>query len=313
VRTGAELEPSIIVGSVIPTVTAIIPAHNAEPTLGRVLASLVEQTPPVDEVIVVDDASTDRTAEIAKDFGVRVVRTARQGYAGGARNAGLDVATGDVVVFLDADVIPGPGWSAGLERALREFPGAIVGCARTFAAVTPWEWVAHLQVETPYLPRGEPRDVRFVSSFCMAVPRDLPIRWDESYGGEDAIFCIDALAAGARLVFDPRFHALHDHRRGTFADLRRQQTRLAYGLARCGAVQREGLHKRVASRLPLHYFALVRLPLVYRRIHGDPALRRRFLRLLPRLIVAEWTLGLSALRYAVRRPVLRAPTGGAAS
>ena len=79
--------------------------------------------------------------------------------------------------------------------APREFPGAIVGGARTFAARTPWGWVSHLQVETPYLSRGAPRRVPFVSSLCMAVPRSLPLRWDESYGGEDAIFCADALAA----------------------------------------------------------------------------------------------------------------------
>ena len=57
--------------------------------------------------------------------------------------------------------------------------------------------------------------------------------------------------------------------------------------------------------MPLHYFALVRLPVVYRRIADDPRLRARFLSLLPRLALAEWTLGASALRYAARPPALR--------
>jgi cellulose synthase/poly-beta-1,6-N-acetylglucosamine synthase-like glycosyltransferase len=228
-------------------------------------------------------------------------------FAGGARNRGLDSARGDVVVFLDADAVPDPGWGAGLSRALEEFPGSIVGCARTFAGRTTWDWVSHLQIETPYLPRGEPREVAFVSSYCMAVPRELPLRFDESYGGEDGIFCARALAAGVRLVFDPRFHAFHDHGRTSFADLRRQQERLALGLARCGPIQREGVHKRLFSRVPLHYFALVRLPLIYRRVKSDDALRRRFLSLLPRLVIAEWTLGLSSLKYVVRRPSLAGP------
>jgi glycosyltransferase involved in cell wall biosynthesis len=287
------------------SVSVVIPAHNAERTLGSVLDALAAQDPAPDEVIVVDDASTDATAAVAEEHGARLLRNETPLYAGGARNRGWDEASGDVVVFLDSDAVPAPGWGAGLARALEEYPGAIVGCARTFTARVPWGWVAHLQIETPYLPLGEPRRTAFVSSYCMAVPRRAPLRWDSSYGGEDGIFCADALAAGIPLVFDPRFHAFHDHDRETFADLRRQQTRLAYGLARIGAIQREGVHKRVLARLPVHYFALVRLPVIFRRLRTLPELRAQFLRHLPRLILAEWTMGISAVRYAVRRPPLR--------
>jgi cellulose synthase/poly-beta-1,6-N-acetylglucosamine synthase-like glycosyltransferase len=234
-----------------------------------------------------------------------VVRPEGTRYAGGARNRGWDEASGDVVVFLDSDAIPAPGWGSGLRQALDEFPGALVGCARTFDARTAWGWVAHLQCETPYLPLGSPRRVRFLSSYCLAVPRTAPLRWDESYGGEDGLFSADAVEAGIELVFDPRFHAYHDHARESFSSLRSQQDRLAFGLARIGSVQREGVHKRVLARLPLHYFALLRLPVIYRRLEALPELRSRFVRLLPRMVVAEWTLGASALRYAVRRPAVR--------
>ena len=142
----------------------------------------------------------------------------------------------------------------------------------------------------------------------MAVPHDASIRWDESYGGEDAVFCADAYSADVPLIFDPRFSAVHAHERRTFADLRSQQQRLAYGLARAGTVQREGVHKRVLSRIPIHYFLLARLPIIHRRL-ADPDLKARFHRLLPRMIIAEWTLGLSAVRYALRRPPLRGQTG----
>lgn len=291
------------------TYSVVIPARNAERTLDAVLRSLAAQSPAPAEVVVVDDGSTDRTAEIAAARGARVVTAATTGYAGGARNAGWDAATSETVVFLDSDAIPAVGWGAGLARALVEYPGAIVGCARTFDARTPWGWVAHLQIETPYLALGEPREVRFVSSYCMAVPRDAPLRWDESYGGEDGLFCADALRAGIRLIFDPRFTAMHDHGRESFAELRRQQRRLAYGLARLGPVQREGTHKRVLARLPIHYFALLRLPVIYRRLSPRPDLRSRFVRTLPRLILAEWLLGASAVRYAVRPPVVRGQSG----
>jgi glycosyltransferase involved in cell wall biosynthesis len=287
-----------------PSISVVIPAHDAERTIGAVLRALEEQARPPDEVIVVDDASTDRTAAIAQELGARVVRTERPVLAGGARNRGWEAARGDVVVFLDSDAVPAPGWGEGVRRAAEEFDGAIFGCARTFSARTAWGWVAHLQNETPYLPLGRPRDVRFVSSYCMAVPRHLPLRWDESYGGEDGVFSANAIAGGYRLVFDPRFHAYHDHDRESFRDLRRQQQRLAYGLARIGAVQREGLHKRVLARVPLHYFALLRLPVIYRRVRTYPGLQRPFLANLHRLVLAEWTLGFDAVRYAVDRPPL---------
>jgi glycosyltransferase involved in cell wall biosynthesis len=287
-------------------VSVVIPAFNAERTLGAVLEALAADPARPDEVIVVDDRSTDRTAEIARAHGARVVEGTSVGYAGGARNRGWDAAEGDVVAFLDADAIPLPGFGVGLRRAAREFPGAVVGCARRFAPHTVWSWVAHLQIETPYLERGRPRDVRFVSSYCMLVPRALDLRFDESYGGEDAVFSADALDRGIRLVFDPRYAALHEHDRDTFAKLRRQQARVAFAAARVGPVQREGRRKRIASRVPLHYFALVRLPVIYRRLDEDPQLRRRFVRLLPLMAVGEWTLGAYAVRYALRpRPRLR--------
>jgi cellulose synthase/poly-beta-1,6-N-acetylglucosamine synthase-like glycosyltransferase len=284
--------------------SVVIPARDAAPTLGRVLNALAAQEPAPAEVIVVDDGSTDSTAAVAAERGARVISTGGGRFAGGARNAGWEQARGDAVVFLDADVVPAAGWGAGVARALAEFPGALVGCARTFDADTPWGWVCHLQVETPYLPLGAPHERSFLSAFCLIVPRDAPLRWDESYGGEDALFCADALAAGLRLVFDPRFWAAHEHDRRTYGDLRRQQRRLAYGLARALPLEADR-RKRTLRRVPLHYFALLRLPVVYRRIAGDPRLRARFLGVLPRLVVAEWTLGASALRYAVRRPALR--------
>ncbi len=285
--------------------SVVIPARNAEATLGRVLDALAAQDPAPAEVIVVDDGSTDGTAAAAREHGARVVEPGARRFAGGARNAGWDEAGGDLVVFLDADAVPAAGWGAGIVRAAREFPGALIGCARTFTADTAWGWVAHLQVETPYLARGAPRETSFVSSFCMAVPREAPLRWDESYGGEDAFFCAEARAAGLHLWFDPRIVAAHEKGRSTFAELRSQQRRFAYGMARAARSEALDAPRSFFSRLPLHYFLLLRLPVIYRRLKDDPALRRRFVSLLPRLVLAEWLLGASALHYAFNPPAGR--------
>ena len=292
------------------TFTVVIPAYNAERTIGRVIRALRAQVPAPAEIIVVDDCSTDGTAAAAAGEGATVVSLEEHAFAGGARNVGWQRAASPVVVFLDADAIPADGWGAGLARALEEHPGALIGCARTFDSRTSWGWVAHLQCETPFLPLGQPREVPFLSSYCVAVPRDAPFRWDESYGGEDGAFSADAAAAGYRLVFDPRFHAHHDHDRETFADLRRQQRRMAYGIARTRRVLSEGRARDFFARVPVHHFALLRLPVIYRRLNNEPALRSRFLHELPRLVVAEWTLGASAVRYAVAPPPTAGHNGG---
>lgn len=87
-----------------PRFSAIIPAYNAAACIARAIDSVLAQTWPAHEIIVVDDGSSDATAEIARRHGDRV-RCFRQDNAGvsAARNAGAKVASGDWLVFLDAD------------------------------------------------------------------------------------------------------------------------------------------------------------------------------------------------------------------
>ncbi|MBC7287595.1 MAG: glycosyltransferase family 2 protein [Armatimonadetes bacterium] len=88
-------------------VSVIIPAYNAAATIQRALRSVAAQTyPRVAEVIVVDDCSTDGTAEAAAEsaiFNLRVVRRDRQGGASAARNDGIRLASAAWIAFLDAD------------------------------------------------------------------------------------------------------------------------------------------------------------------------------------------------------------------
>ena len=85
-------------------VSTIIPCHNGERYLAETLRSALSQPCDDHEVVVVDDGSTDGTAEVARSFGdeVRYVHQ-NQGGASRARNRGIENATGDVLAFLDAD------------------------------------------------------------------------------------------------------------------------------------------------------------------------------------------------------------------
>lgn len=80
----------------------IIPAFNASRTIALALMSIASQTVGAYEIIVVDDGSTDNTAEICRRKNVKVISTKNQG-PGAARNVGVREATGDIVMFLDAD------------------------------------------------------------------------------------------------------------------------------------------------------------------------------------------------------------------
>jgi glycosyltransferase involved in cell wall biosynthesis len=87
-----------------PTVSVVIPAYNAARFIRRALDSVLAQTYPATEVLVIDDGSTDETASIVESYRARVtlIRQNNMG-ASSARNAGIDGATGDLIAFLDAD------------------------------------------------------------------------------------------------------------------------------------------------------------------------------------------------------------------
>jgi len=87
-----------------PLVSVVIPAHNAGKSLAAALHSVAQQDYSPIEIIVVDDGSTDDTVAVARAFrpAVRIISQPQSG-AGGARNAGVAVARGELLAFLDAD------------------------------------------------------------------------------------------------------------------------------------------------------------------------------------------------------------------
>ncbi|MEX2028062.1 MAG: glycosyltransferase [Candidatus Curtissbacteria bacterium] len=85
-----------------PQVSIIIPIFNEESSIGECLKSLEDQSLP-HETIVVDDGSSDRSLEIVKNFGVKILKQKHRG-PGTARNLGAKVAGGEILVFVDADM-----------------------------------------------------------------------------------------------------------------------------------------------------------------------------------------------------------------
>jgi glycosyltransferase involved in cell wall biosynthesis len=92
-------------------VSVIIPARDAERFLAEAVGSIHEQEVGAVEIVVVDDGSTDHTAQLAEQLGARTIQTAPHGIAH-ARNRGLAAARGELIAFLDADDI----WTRGSLR-----------------------------------------------------------------------------------------------------------------------------------------------------------------------------------------------------
>lgn len=102
-------------------VTIVIPCFNYSQFLGKAIRSVQTQQYSPFEIVVVDDGSTDDSAALAERAGVRVIRQPNSGL-GSARDTGLAAATGEFVVFLDADDELLPGALASGVAALRDRP-----------------------------------------------------------------------------------------------------------------------------------------------------------------------------------------------
>ncbi len=92
------------------SISVVIPAYNEQAYLAQCLDSLISQKTAPDEIIVVDNNSTDDTARIARSYsGVKVIAEPKQGIVH-ARNAGFNAAEGDIIARCDADSILPPSW-----------------------------------------------------------------------------------------------------------------------------------------------------------------------------------------------------------
>lgn len=92
----------------LPRISVVMPVYNAERLLGECLAAVAASTFRDYEVVVVDDSSTDRSREIAAAHGARVVPSGGRLGPGRARNKGVEHARGDIVFFIDSDVVIRP-------------------------------------------------------------------------------------------------------------------------------------------------------------------------------------------------------------
>ncbi len=212
------------------TISAIIPAFEARAYVGECLRALVAASPDVDEIVVVDDASTDDTAAVAAAAGARVVRRERNGGPAAARNAGAAAARGDVLWFVDADVVVAPDAPARVARLLATRPdvAAVFGSydtrPRATGVVSQYRNLLH-----HYVHQQAATEASTFWAGCGAVRRAA----FESVGGfdtsaawhfiEDIELGYRLHAGGHRIVLDKDLRATH-LKRWTLAGVLRTDT-----------------------------------------------------------------------------------------
>lgn len=126
------------------TISVIVPCLNDAGFLAACLDALALQTRPADEVIVVDNGSTDATAAVARAAGARVVDEPVRGIWP-ATATGFDAASGDLLARLDADSVPAPDWLAQVERrmAAADRPTVVTGSGQFYGGNAVLRWIAH--------------------------------------------------------------------------------------------------------------------------------------------------------------------------
>lgn len=216
-----------------PRISVVVCTYNGARTIRDCLEGVRELEYPDFELIVVDDGSTDGTGELAEACGARVIRTENRGLSS-ARNLGLEMATGEIVAYLDDDARPDPHWLTYLADTFQSGDYVAVGGPNL---VPPEDGrVAQCVANAPGGPVHvllSDREAEHLPGCNLAI-RTAALRaiggFDPTFrvAGDDVDVCWRLQERGGRLGYSPAAMVWH-HRRNSVAAYWKQQR--GYGRA----------------------------------------------------------------------------------
>ncbi len=193
----------------------IITTYNARSLIGRCLDSLKNQITEIPFEIILVDSSRDGTADfVAENYpAVKLVRFDERKWCGGARNAGIAFAQGDVIAFIDADCVAAPDWVTATCAAHEQHPEPIIGGVIDNANPEDTAgWAYYFSEFSAWLPGTDFGRIREVPGCVMSIKR-----WAyEQYGPfiektycSDSAFHWQIQAKGYEAVIDPSIRIAH--------------------------------------------------------------------------------------------------------
>jgi glycosyltransferase involved in cell wall biosynthesis len=199
-----------------PRISVVIPAFNEEATIAECLSSLARQDYVGHvEVIVVDNASTDATADIARALGARVISEPVRGVCH-ARQRGTAAATGDIVVSTDADTTFPPSWLSQIDASMSARPDLVASCGPCSFVHGPWWGAPYTRAlfgVTAWFYRRTGR-VLYASATNIAFRRSAWSGYDTRLTqGGDELGLLRSLRRRGPVHFDPHRVSLTSSRR----------------------------------------------------------------------------------------------------
>ncbi|HTY21532.1 MAG TPA: glycosyltransferase [Desulfomonilaceae bacterium] len=251
----------------IPKVSVIVPVYNCRETILKCLNSLVALEHPSFEVIIVDDGSTDGTAEICEAFSqIRLIKLSRGGPSR-ARNTGISQAQGELIAFTDGDCVVDKRWLTELESA---FDGPeIVGVGgdqrspddETMMGSRIQEFLKQIGFMTGYIKTASIMQETEHNPSCNAMYRKAVLEevggFDEAlFPGEDVELDLKLRRRGWRLIYNPAAVVSH-YRPKNYTDFAAMMRR--YGASQRYLVKKYGFFRRLHFVPPILAASLVLL------------------------------------------------------
>ncbi len=171
-------------------ISVVIPTYNAERFMPALLDSIFRQAVDDMEVIIVDDCSTDNTVKIAENYPVKVIRSDRNAGPARARNKGVEAAAGNIIFFLDSDVIVLDGTIREVKDYFEKNPSAncVIGICATEPLNRGFVPAYMAMFEYIHLIGRQFDRVSVFAPRCGAIKKELFLRvggYDENYRGAD--------------------------------------------------------------------------------------------------------------------------------